>query len=98
MSPPNTPERRTFYQVGDIITYRPLEGRPYTSIGTIVDIVEHPTRDPYLPMSKRGGKLTAELSKENPGFLVHNELTGKTSLIRHTAVVERNYPLPNESK
>ncbi|KAJ8655757.1 hypothetical protein O0I10_008643 [Lichtheimia ornata] len=97
MSPPNTPERRTFYQVGDIVTYRPLEGRPYTSIGSIVDIVEHPTTDRYQPMSKRG-KMTAELSKENPAFLIHNELTGKTTLVRHTAVVERNFPPTAESK
>ncbi|KAI7878019.1 hypothetical protein K492DRAFT_197153 [Lichtheimia hyalospora FSU 10163] len=96
MSPPTSPEQRAHYQVGDIVSYRPLEGRAFTSIGTIVEIIDQPTGSTMQPMSKKG-KLMTEASQENPNYLIHNELTGKTTLYRHTAVVERKYP-PVENK
>ncbi|CDS08604.1 hypothetical protein LRAMOSA09965 [Lichtheimia ramosa] len=95
MSPPTTPEQRSYYQVGDIVSYRPVEGRPYTSIGTIIEVLDQPSGR-MLPMSRRG-TVMSNASKGNPNYLIRNELTGKITLYRHTAVDERKYP-PVESK
>ncbi|KAI9489027.1 hypothetical protein BDB00DRAFT_876809 [Zychaea mexicana] len=72
----------SIYKAGELVAYKPLEGIEARSQGTIQEVLTKPKQG-------IGGKVMGSATADHPCYYITNERTGKTTLIRHAAVVER---------
>ncbi|KAI8142090.1 hypothetical protein BJV82DRAFT_617148 [Fennellomyces sp. T-0311] len=77
------PRSSNIYKEDEQVSYKPLEGiADSRSTGTIVEVV-------LEPKEGNKGKVMSSATADHPCYYIKNENTGKTTLIRHSAVIER---------